>query len=88
MFLGENDITLILSTIPTVPNINHEGKNKTVRNSGYRYVDFAKAVGAQSNGTWYTGMLSSDNVHPDVAGAKALYYQAIADVPEITYDNP
>lgn len=83
-----NSITLILATIPSVPNINHEGKNNYVRTSGYRYIDFAKAVGASSNGTWYSGMLSSDNVHPTATGALALYYRAIADAPEITFTNP
>lgn len=83
-----NDIIPILATIPTVPNISHIGKCKWVRDSGYRYIDFAKAVGAQSDGTWYTGMLSTDNVHPLALGAKALYYQAIADCPELTFENP
>lgn len=78
-------IDLILATIPSVPGISHEGKNKTVRNSGYRYIDFAKAVGAQSDGTWYTGMLSTDNIHPTATGAKALYDRAVLDTPEITY---
>lgn len=80
-------IEIILTTIPTVPNINHEYKNEFVRNSGYRYIDFAKAVGAQSDGTWNTGMLSNDNVHPTVKGAKALYSQAIIDMPELMCDN-
>lgn len=81
-------ITPILATIPTVPSINHEGKNKYVRESGYRYIDFASAVGAQSNGTWYTGMLSSDNVHPTEIGAFALFNQAMLDAPELTFSNP
>lgn len=76
------DIELIMATIPTVPSINHEYKNSYIRNSGYKYIDFAKAVGAQSDGTWYTGMLSSDNVHPDVAGGIALYNQALTDFPQ------
>lgn len=84
----DNGIVPILATIPTVPTINHEGKNKWVRESGYRYIDFAKAVGASSSGTWYTGMLSSDGVHPTAKGAKALYHRAIADAPEITFSNP
>ena len=79
------NITPIFATIPTVPNIYHEGKNAWVRNSGYRYIDFSRAVNASSSGVWYTGMLSSDNVHPTELGAKALYYQAIADMPEITF---
>ena len=45
-------------------------------------------VGAAANGTWYTGMLDEDNVHPTEAGAIALYHRAIADCPELTYPNP
>lgn len=79
-------ITPILATIPTVPSINHEQKNAWVRASGYQYIDFAKAVGAQSDGTWFSGMLSSDNVHPSTIGAKALYHQAITDCPQLLID--
>jgi hypothetical protein len=79
-----NNITLILTTTPNVPERIHTFKNDYVRNSGKRYIDFAKAVGAESQGsTWYTGMLSSDNVHPTDLGAKALYTQLLADFPEI-----
>lgn len=83
---NEFDITPILATIPTVPSINHEQKNAYVRNSGYRYIDFANAVGASASGVWYAGMLSSDNIHPTAMGAYALYMQAKTDVPEITFD--
>ena len=77
-------INLILATIPCVPSIDNTYKNAIVRASGYRYIDFAKAVNAENAGaTWYSGMLSSDNVHPSEKGAKALFYQAISDVPEI-----
>ena len=77
-------VEIILCTIPSVPSKNHEQKNLWVRNSGYRYIDFAKAVGADASGTWYTGMLSSDNVHPSESGAIALYNMALASVPEFT----
>lgn len=77
------NITPILATIPSVPNISHEGKNKWVRASGYQYVDFAKAVGASAEGVWYNGMLSSDSVHPAVQGGMALYHQVLADFPQI-----
>lgn len=73
----------ILATIPTVPDINNEDKNDLVRNSGHRYIDFAKAVGANSSGVWFSGMLHTDNVHPTAAGAKALYLRALADFPEL-----
>ena len=78
---------LILATIPTVPSINNEVKNSTIRNSKYRFIDFAKAVGASSSGVWYTGMLATDNVHPRIPGGFALYNAAIQAVPEIASDK-
>jgi hypothetical protein len=82
-YCDQSRVTPIFGTIPSVPNINHEAKNSWIRSSGYRYIDFAKAVGAQSNGTWYAGMLSTDNVHPTEEGARALFAQFLADFPEI-----
>ena len=79
----QNGIEPIFCTIPTVPTVNNEQKNAIVRASGYRYIDFAAAVGANASGEWYAGMLSSDNVHPSAKGAKALYSQVLADLPEI-----
>lgn len=79
------NIELILATIPNVPNRRHDYKNEIVRSSGYRYIDFAKAVNAEAIGSsWYTGMLSTDNVHPTQEGAKALASRFLLDVPEIT----
>lgn len=83
----EKGIIPILATIPTVPNVNNEKKNEWVRASGYRYIDFAKAVGANSSGVWYSGMLSNDNLHPTEQGAKALFMQAINDFPEMMLEN-
>lgn len=80
-----NGIIPVFATTPTVPNINHEQKNAWVRSSGYRYIDFARAVGADGTGAWYSGMLSGDKVHPTESGAKALFRQAICDLPELTY---
>lgn len=65
----------------------HNYKNDYVKNSGCRYIDFAKAVGAYTSNNWYSGMLRSDGVHPDELGAKALYMQAIVDFPELMYNN-
>ena len=79
--------TPIFATIPTVPGINHEQKNTWVRSSGYRYIDFAKAVGADENGDWYSGMLSDDEVHPTAQGARALYGRVLTDFPEIMVSN-
>ena len=101
----QKNIELILSTIPTVvggynPDTQsynlgiHKFKDAIVRESGYRYIDFASAVGANENtGEWFNNgepddMLEgygeqSGRVHPTVYGAKALYAQAIADCPEL-----
>ena len=82
------DINLVLATIPSVPSHSNEAKNSYIRNSGRRYIDFADAVGAQADGTWFAGMLSNDNVHPSESGATALYHRAIMDVPELMSPNP
>lgn len=77
----EKNITLILSTIPNVPGRNHTFKNQYVKSLGIDFIDFEAAVGASSNGIWYDGMLSSDNVHPSALGAKALASRVVADAP-------
>lgn len=80
---NERNITPILATIPSVPDRDNSYKNDYVRNSGYRYIDFEKAVGADKDRAWFDGMLSGDNVHPSELGAKALASRFIIDVPEI-----
>lgn len=83
-----NNILPILTTIPNVPQRTHIAKNKIVKESGYRYIDFAHAVGADEQGaTWYNSLLSSDNVHPSVQGARVLYGEALASFPEFTVIN-
>ena len=78
------NIELVLCTIPNVPTVNNSFRNEIVRNSGYRYIDFAKAVGAENVGSnWYAGMLSSDKVHPTILGAQKLALRALQDVPEL-----
>lgn len=79
----------ILATIPTIPNASHALLNAWVRNSGYRYIDFAAAVEETGTDYWKNygeddAMLSSDLVHPTMYGAKALAAQAVSDFPEIT----
>ncbi len=74
----------ILATVPNVPGRLHSYKNEYIRSSGCRYIDFASAVGANEAGSgWYEGMLSSDGVHPAVAGAQALANQVLLDLPEM-----
>lgn len=86
-YCTNNGITPVFGTIPTVPTINHEQKNAWIRSSGYRYIDFAKAVGASASGVWYGDMLSSDGVHPSESGAKALFAQVLIDLPEIMLND-
>lgn len=92
---SELGITPILATIPSTPTVFNENKNAWIKSSGYRYIDFARAVGARYDASkindtnktgyyWYDGMLSPDLVHPDTLGAKALYMQFLTDFPEIT----
>ena len=76
-------ITPILSTIPSTPKVNNEPKNIWVRASGYRYIDFNRAVGADKDRAWYPNMLYTDEVHPAKNGAMALYSQVLIDFPEI-----
>ena len=83
-----NNIMPILATIPNVPQRTHIAKNKIVKESGYRYIDFAHAVGADEQGaTWYDSLLSSDNIHPSVQGARVLYGEALAAFPEFAVIN-
>lgn len=89
-FLGqvcdENDVELILCTIPNTPSIDNSYKNAYIRSCGRRYVDYSKAVNTSINSsTWITGMLSNDNVHPTAEGARCLCSALISAVPEIMY---
>ena len=79
----EKGITPILSTIPLVVERENKYKNEWVRSQPYRYIDFARAVGADKEPVWYPDMLCSDKVHPLERGAAALYMQVLCDFPEI-----
>lgn len=71
-------IVPILATIPNVTNTayNNTYKNQYVKDSGYRYIDFADAVDGVD------GWLSDDGVHPSELGARLLATRAIIDCPE------
>lgn len=80
-------ITLILSTIPNCPSVNNNYKNQYVKESGYKYIDFAQAVGAADDSDWEEGLLeeAENPVHPTELGAKALYNEAVSVCPELLY---
>ena len=84
-----NSIELVLTTIPITPTMNNSHKNDIVKNSGYRYIDINDAVGGSISG-WYSGLLSSDNVHPTntystdgLNGCVVIAARVMADLPEI-----
>ena len=80
----KNEITPVLSTIPSVPGRVHHAKSKWVRESGYRYIDIADSVLEDTmDVSWHEGLLAQDNVHPTTAGAKVIAMRVLADFPEI-----
>lgn len=76
-------IELVMSTVPNVPGRDHRYKNEYVRASGYRFIDFSAAVGADAAPGWLTGLLGGDDVHPTASGATVLTARALVDVPEL-----
>jgi len=77
-------INLVFVTIPNTPIVNNYYKNQIIRTSGYRYLDISKLMGADEIGsTWYTGLLSGDEVHPTSQGAKIIATHIISQFAEI-----
>ena len=81
---NKNNIKLIPCTIPNVETVDNQSKNEYIRSHFTDYMEFALAVNTADNSTtWYDNMLSSDEVHPDTEGARALFAEACATIPEI-----
>ena len=79
----ENKITPILQTTPTVPTRQHTALANYVKSLGVRYIDVAGAVGSDSSGNWYPGLLDNDGVHPTSKGSEVIFRQVLLDFPEI-----
>lgn len=83
----KKQIRLVLATTPTCPGVNNDYKNKYIKDSGFRYIDFADAVGSYNSKNWYSGMLQDENnpeaCHPTEKGAYALYMEAVLKCPEL-----
>lgn len=78
------NIQLIPCTIPNVPERIHTFKNQIIRNSGLPYIDISSVLGANEKGSnWFSGLLSSDNVHPTGLGSEIIANTIIAGVPDI-----
>ena len=82
-YCDKNSIEMIGYVTPNVPNRNHEFKNAYVKAHCDRYIDACHAVGADINTSWYTGLLSSDKVHPATQGKWVLTQEFIRVVPEL-----
>lgn len=81
-------IELIITTIPNVPDRNHNYKNEYIMSLGKRVVDVAKAVGTDNSANWFDGFLSDDKVHPTGnIGANAIVGCIITNVPELLEAN-
>lgn len=80
----DRSIELILFLTPSMAHGSNEAKMAYVRESGYRYVNAADALGADAEGDWFPGYAEADGNHQTVEGAKALAARMIADVPELT----
>ena len=84
----EKGIELVLGTIPCTNKSTNDNsfKNEVIKSRGHRYINFAKAVGAEIKGSsWYEGMKEPDQgIHPSELGAKVLAAQILADCPELT----
>lgn len=81
---SQNEIELILSTVPNVPDRDNSYKNEVVRNSGFRYIDICNAVGADDSESWFDGLLSGDNVHPtSTIGSTTIANYIVNHLPEI-----
>jgi hypothetical protein len=78
----EYGFEIVFATVPTVPTRYHEGKNKWIRESGYRYIDVAAGVGADGTGAWHDKLLCGDGVHPSNLGGEAIYKRILEDLPE------
>ena len=94
----EHGIELVFCTIPSLPNVDARhtktALNNWVRNSGYRYVDVAKAMGdddpsgncrgwGTDNALLNKKSNGNPDVHPTARGAKMIYRQVLVDFPEI-----
>ena len=84
----DKGIELVLGTIPCTNQQTNDNsfKNEVIKSRGHRYINFAKAVGAEIKGSsWYEGMKEPDpGIHPSALGAKVLAAKILADCPELT----
>lgn len=75
-------IELIPCTIPNTPTITNYYKNEVIKASGLPYIDIANIVGANAIGSsWFSGLLSGDNVHPSSKGSNVIANYVVTMLP-------
>ena len=75
----KRNITFVPCTIPNTPTQTHIYKNQYVRDNADNYIDFAKILGANVEGSsWFDGLIAADNVHPSNQG-KAVIANALIE---------
>lgn len=73
------NISFVPCTIPNTPTQTHIYKNQYVRENANNYIDFAKILGADVEGSpWFDGLIATDNVHPSNQG-KAVIANALIE---------
>lgn len=78
----EKDIELIMTIYPQLKGRDHSKKSDWIRNSGYRYIDWYKAVSPE--GEWLNpDWCGKDGVHPTAAGAKELWKEVKRELREL-----
>ena len=86
--LNKNNITPVLVTITPsgadVANDVHMQMNDFIRESGYLYIDAAKACSVNNDGTTFDeSLFMEDKVHPTIEAHKMIFEQTKKDVPEL-----
>lgn len=83
----EHNIKFRPATIPNCSERINSYKNARVKSTFFNYIDIADAVGASETGSsWYSGLLSGDNVHPTSQGARVISEYIAHCVPQIEND--
>lgn len=86
--LNNNNVTPILVTITPsdaeVANDVHMLMNDFIRESGYMYIDAAKACSLDCDGlTFDESLFMADKIHPTVYAHRLIFEQAKKDIPDI-----
>ena len=84
LYVAENCPNSTASPFPSNVYKNTKRNEFIKQESGLRYVDLYSAlIKDDKTAEWYEGMLFTDGVHPSALGAKVIWQEYIASVPEM-----